>query len=171
MDNTILSLDFLNNSYYIRSGSIEHAWYSKELFLEDTNFPYVDDVIALSYEPGRNIYALEKVNQGMVNGLEPIEMQWVDTNFQVLLEKGRLRRELETPIFTVAMMRDSKLIETDWVLQRHQEEVLLGRPTTLNDAALIAVLEYRQALRDITTVFDKNILWEKADWPVNPLAV
>lgn len=170
MDNTLLSLDFLNNSYYVRSGSIEHAWYSKELFIEDTQFPYSEGLVGLGYEPSRNFYAIEKQNQGVVGGLESVEMQWVDSNFQVILEKGRIRRELETPVFTVSMMRDSKLTETDWVLQRHQEEVLLGRPTTLSDAELNAVLLYRQELRDVTTLFDKDMSWEQATWPVNPLS-
>lgn len=171
MDNSLLSLDFLNNSYYVRSGSIEHAWYSKELFVEDTQFPYTEGLVSLSYEPGRNLYAMEKQNQGVVSGLDSIEMQWIDTNFAYILEKGRIRREIETPVFTVAMMRDSKLVETDWVLQRHQEEVLLSRPTTLTDTELNAVLVYRQELRDIATLFDKDISWEQATWPVNPLTV
>lgn len=169
MDNTILSLDFFNNSYYVRSGSIEHAWYSKELFIEDTNFPFADGLTGLSYEPGRNIYAISRENQDIAGGLDTPEMQWVDTNFQVILEKGRLRREIETPIFTVEMMRDSKLFETDWVLQRHQEEILMNIATTLSTDELNAILSYRQELRNITTLFDRTISWEQATWPVNPL--
>ena len=169
MDNTLLSLDFFNNSYYVRSGSIEHAWYNKELFIEDTGFPYAEGIVSLGYEPGRNLYIVEKENQGIFNGLDVSELKWVDDNFQMILEKGRLRREIETPIFTVEMMRDTKLIETDWVLQRHQEELLLGASPTLSTVELAAVLEYRQELRNITNTYDRNITWEKAVWPVNPL--
>jgi hypothetical protein len=169
MDNTLLNLDFFNNSYYVRSGSIEHAWYNKELFIEDTGFPFEDGVISLSYEPGRNLYAVEKESQGVLGGLDTPEMQWVDTNFQAILEKGRLRREFETPIITVEMMRDTKLLETDWVLQRHQEETLMGVATTLTTEELTGFLSYRQELRNITNLFERTMTWEKATWPVNPL--
>lgn len=169
MDNTLLSLDFFNNSYFVRSGSIEHAWYTKELFIQDTGFPFEDGLIGLSYEPGRALYTVSKENKEIVNGLDNPEMEWVDTNFQMILEKGRLRREIETPVFTVEMMRDSKLLETDWILQRHQEEILMGVATTLSTEELNALLSYRQELRNITTLFDRTIPWEQATWPVNPL--
>ena len=69
------------------------------------------------------------------------------------------------PEITVSGMIVAKLYETDWVLQRHQEEQLLGIPTTLTQEQLNAVLTYRQALRDM----DPTQSVETAVWPVNPL--
>jgi hypothetical protein len=171
MDNTLLSLDFFNNSYVVRSGSIEHAWYSKDIFLEDTNFPYTNGLVTLGYEPERNIYVIERTNQGISTGLDVPELKWVDDNFQIILEKGRLRREIETPVFTVEMMRNTRLFETDWVLQRHQEEVLLGVNPTLSNEELAAILNYRQELRNVTATYDRDSAWENATWPVNPLDI
>lgn len=66
---------------------------------------------------------------------------------------------------TVRATRDSRLVETDYFLLRYQEQadlVVAGKmAATKNTAAeVLAVKEYRQALRDITTQSDPyNIAW------------
>ncbi|WP_421170991.1 tail fiber assembly protein [Aeromonas dhakensis] len=52
--------------------------------------------------------------------------------------------------------RDSALNSTDWVVQRHQDQLAVGVETTLTEHEYNALQEYRQALR----------LWpEQAGWP------
>lgn len=169
MDNTLLTLDFFNDSYSIRSGSVEYTWFTKTAFLEDSAFPFEDGLISLTYEPYRNIYLVDKRNQGVASGIDLPEMVWIDDNFSTMLEKGRLRRIIETPVMTVSIMRDIKLSATDWVLIRHQEESLLGIPNSLTEEQLRAVLEYRQELRDITKTIDPSTPEDQITWPISPI--
>lgn len=169
MDNSVLALDFYNDSYFVRSGTIEYTWFTKEAFLEDTGFPFEDGLISLSYEPYKNLYIVDKRNAGMMGGFDLPEIAWVDENFTMILEKGRLRRESETPVMTVSIMREIKLMQTDWVLIRNMEETLLGLPNTFTQEQLNAVLVYRQALRDISNTYDINLPESEIVWPVNPL--
>lgn len=56
--------------------------------------------------------------------------------------------------------RDHLLTQTDWLIQRHQEEELLGKKTTLTKAKYTALLNYRQELRDLP---------DHPDFPDTPL--
>lgn len=40
--------------------------------------------------------------------------------------------------------------ETRWIKERHEEEIILGIPTSLSDNQYRELLQYRQALRDST---------------------
>lgn len=52
--------------------------------------------------------------------------------------------------------RDGALNSTDWIVQRHQDQMAVGATTTLTEPEYDALQEYRQALR----------LWpEQAGWP------
>lgn len=46
------------------------------------------------------------------------------------------------------------LADSDWLVIRHQDEVLSGVAPTLTAADLAALLKFRQELRDITTASD-----------------
>jgi hypothetical protein len=66
------------------------------------------------------------------------------------------------------------LFNTDYVLQRHQEETALNITHTLSDQQFNNVLVYRQALRDLNvhglaegTTRTKTI--DDVTWPTNPL--
>jgi len=169
MDNRTLTLDFYNNSYYVRSGSTEYAWFSLDTFAADTSFPYAEGLMMIAYEPGRNIYVLERENQVYEYGTEVTELAWVVSNFDAILETGRLKRIAETPVLTMAMVRQAKLFDTDWVVQRHQEETLLNIPHTLTDAQFTSVLTYKQQLRDLTDTYPSDTPSENVVWPVDPL--
>lgn len=45
--------------------------------------------------------------------------------------------------------RDALIAESDWVIQRHSEELLMGVEPTLNPSEIEAILIYRQDLRDL----------------------
>ncbi|MHA6236871.1 phage tail assembly chaperone [Pseudomonas fluorescens group sp. PF-69] len=46
--------------------------------------------------------------------------------------------------------RNLLLADSDWMVIRHQDELLAGTDPALTPASLKALLQYRQALRDIT---------------------
>jgi hypothetical protein len=67
------------------------------------------------------------------------------------------------------MTRNQKLFELDWVVQRHQEQLDLNIPTSLTNEQYIAVLTYKQQLRNLTNTYSKDTPTEEVTWPTNPL--
>ncbi|HDR9098363.1 TPA: tail fiber assembly protein [Burkholderia vietnamiensis] len=65
---------------------------------------------------------------------------------------------------TKRMQRDKALSATDWVVARHQDELVIGDGTTLTAAQYAAVIKYRQALRDISDAAK----WPDVDLPAAP---
>jgi len=169
MDNRTVSLDFHNSSYFIRSGSIQYAWFSLEAFVADTSFPYVNGLISLSYEPARSIHFVEKENQIYEYGTEVVEIKWISDNFNRLLEIARVKQEAQTLVVTMELARAVKLEETDWMVQRHQEQLLQEIPTTLTAEQFTALLGYRQQLRDLSNRVSKQTPAQQVTWPVNPI--
>ncbi|CAE6841846.1 hypothetical protein R69746_06961 [Paraburkholderia aspalathi] len=60
--------------------------------------------------------------------------------------------------------RDIALHATDWLVARHQDEKLIGDGTTLTADQLVALLKYRQALRDLSGAAG----WPNIDLPAVP---
>lgn len=60
--------------------------------------------------------------------------------------------------------RDGMLMATDWLVQRHAEELALGLDTTLTPEQHTDLLTYRQALRDLpeNTTDPTNPNWPEA---------
>lgn len=60
--------------------------------------------------------------------------------------------------------RDARLTATDWLVQRHAEELALGLDTTLTPEQHTDLLTYRQALRDLpeSTTDPTNPTWPEA---------
>lgn len=52
----------------------------------------------------------------------------------------------------VLQQRNKILKDTDWITTRHFEEKMSGKETTYSDIQISEFLEYRQALRNITTL-------------------
>lgn len=169
MDNRTLNLDFYNNSYFVRSGDIQYAWFSLSDFVTDSSFPYANGLMMVSYEPGRDIYVVERENQVYEYGTEVTEMQWITSNFDAILEKGRVKQLAEKPVLTMDMVRQGKLFESDWLVQRHQEETLLEIAHKLTEEQYMAVLTYRQQLRDLTNTYTKDTPSSNVTWPVSPI--
>lgn len=169
MDNRTLNLDFYNNSFFVRSGNIQYAWFSLENFIADTSFPYANGLMMVSYEPGREIYVVERENQVYEYGTEVTEIQWLASNFDTILELGRVKQIAETPVITLELLRQIKLSDADWLVQRHQEETLLNIPHKLTEEQYIAVLTYKQQLRDLTDTYSKDTPSADVIWPTNPI--
>lgn len=64
----------------------------------------------------------------------------------------------------VRAKRDGKIQETNWLVERHQEQLSAGIETTITDAEYRALLTYRQALRDVPAQagFPRDITWPTA---------
>lgn len=57
--------------------------------------------------------------------------------------------------------REAKLVDSEFIVQRHRDQKDAGLPTSISDAEFQLWLKYRQALRDLpnnTTDID-NIIW------------
>ncbi|MBR8125126.1 phage tail assembly chaperone [Burkholderia multivorans] len=60
--------------------------------------------------------------------------------------------------------RDAALTSTDWLVDRHQDEQLLGDGTTLTAEQFAALLRYRQSLREVSDLPG----WPYAELPSAP---
>ncbi|MHA3117238.1 hypothetical protein E0H86_07080 [Acinetobacter sp. ANC 4635] len=65
------------------------------------------------------------------------------------------------PALQVRVKRDALLIDSQWLVQRHRDQIEVSEPTTLTTDQYKALLTYRQALRDVPTQigFPDNIVW------------
>ncbi len=170
MINNMASLNFYNSHFYIKFENKEYHWDNSAKFIADTNYPYADSTLLLSYEPDRNIYHVERVGPEGFAGQELEEINWFVENKQRLIPILEQLIQAAVPVITLEMSRVQKLYELDWIVQRHQEETLLNIPHKLTDEQYMAVLTYKQQLRDLTNTYPKDTPSENVTWPIDPLA-
>lgn len=167
MNNDIATLDFYNSSFYIRLDGCEYYADDLSKFRGDIPYPY-EDINLLSYEPGRNIFSVEKHGGVVETGSELEPIAWLTDNRPSLLAAINRIAEVNKPIVTLEMQRALSLLETDWLVQRHQEELLLQTTPTLDDLQIRALLDYKQELRKLTQRYPKDQPAETVDWPQKP---
>jgi hypothetical protein len=169
MEHTYVNLDFYNNSLSCKINGKLHIFSSAESFISKTNFPFSDTLRISSYEPERNIFVVEEINGVGKSGSDLPEMVWMAQNLSVI-EAAAAQDEQEHPhpsnTPTANMQKIGLLYSTDWVLQRWQEEILLNVAHSMTEEKFNQVLQYRQALRDLS-VEGKTI--NEVTWPANPL--
>ena len=162
-------IDFYNNSASCRIADVVHAFSSANAFKYGAGFPYSETMQLVSYEPGRGIYVVEYVGGKSEHGPDLHAMVWIKDNLDKI-KAAAIQDLAEHPPYqplTLTAVRNGKLYDTDWVLQRKQEEDLLGLPNSMSADKFAAVLAYRQALRDITQRYsDIN----SVVWPTDPLS-
>jgi hypothetical protein len=162
-------IDFYNNGASCRIDDVVHAFSSADTFKYGAGFPYSETMQLVSYEPGRGIYVVEFVGGRNESGQDLHAMVWIKENLDKIKAAAiqDLAEHPPYPPLTLATLRNSKLYDTDWVLQRKQEEDLLSLPNTMSEDKFAAVLAYRQALRDITKTYSdiKTVVW-----PTDPLS-
>ena len=171
MSHNLITLDFYNSTFTIVADGKSYHWNNASDFVTTTMYPYADTTRLLSYEPDRDLYIIEHNDNTVTVGKDQPEFIWIEENFTRL---GDIAANLElayTPIITLDMLRTSKLAESDWVLLRYQEETMLGISHTLTAEQLNAVLQYRQALRDLTLTIDKDTPASEVTWPVAPYPI
>ena len=157
-----VSIDFYNGTVSCRFNSTNYLFSASSVFIEHTNFPYTETVRKISYEPDRNIYIVEELNGKISNHLANIEQAAIAD------------AAANTARVPASAQREMLIYNTDYILQRHQEETLLNISHKLTDQQFADVLAYRQALRDLdvngyvegTT---KIKIITDVTWPTNPL--
>lgn len=169
MINNIVSLDFYNSHFYIKFENKEYYWEDSAKFIVDTSYPYADTTRLLSYEPDRNIYHVERAGPQTFAGQELDEIRWFTDNKERLIPILEQLIQAAVPVITLEMTRAQKLYDLDWLVQRHQEQLLQNIPTTLSSSQFTDLLNYRQQLRDLTNTYNKNTPTEQVVWPINPL--
>lgn len=163
----IVTLDFYNSNFYINCSGREYLWNSEQEFLEQTLFPYTETKL-LSLEPHRNIYHLEKADGTFTNYDSAPEISWFlerEIDLEHLIQSLPIQG---APVITGLSQRAQLLFDTDWLIQRHQEEILRETSTTLSIPQFQTLLNYRQELRDLTINFDLTQPAETIAWPPKP---
>ena len=144
------------------------------MFIEHTNFPYTETVRKISYEPDRNIYIVEELNGKISSGVDLPSIVWISNHLANIEQAAIADAAANTARVPASAQREMLIYNTDYILQRHQEETLLNISHKLTDQQFADVLAYRQALRDLdvngyvegTT---KIKIITDVTWPTNPL--
>ena len=170
MNNNIASLDFYNLHFFLRVDNKEYYWQELSKFIADTGYPFADTAAYVSYEPHREIYHVErKDTKEVILGIEQPEIQWFIDNKYMLLGIIEQLTAVDNPVLTGLMQRAQYLYDTDWLVQRHQEEILRNVTTTLSQEQIYNLLLYKQELRDLTQHYDLTQPAQGIDWPINPI--
>ena len=166
-----VSIDFYNGTVSCRFNSTN---YLLSVFIEHTNFPYTETVRKISYEPDRNIYIVEELNGKISSGVDLPSIVWISNHLANIEQAAIADAAANTARIPASAQREMLIYNTDYILQRHQEETLLNISHKLTDQQFADVLAYRQALRDLdvngyvegTT---KIKIITDVTWPTNPL--
>ena len=170
MNNNIASLDFYNLHFFLRVDNKEYYWQELSKFIADTGYPFADTAAYVSYEPHREIYYVErKDTKEVILGIEQPEIQWFIDNKYMLLGIIEQLTAVDNPVLTGLMQRAQYLYDTDWLVQRHQEEILRNVTTTLSQEQIYNLLLYKQELRDLTQHYDLTQPAQGIGWPINPI--
>lgn len=166
---TICTLDFYNSTFYIKFDEAEYIWNDTSKFIWDTNYPYKNVVRLVSYEPERNIYSIERPGGEVASGSDLEEIHWFEDNKQRLIPIITKLMQDSIQIPTMQDTRYDLLYQTDWLVQRHQEQLALNMDTTLTAENFTRLLHYRQLLRELSDKYPLDTPTNKVTWPKNPL--
>lgn len=164
----IVNLDFYNHHYFIRINNKEYYADRLEKFTQDIGYPFANNLGLLAYEPERNLYHIEYRDGSFQSDPLLQQFQWFAEELENLYDKIIQIEEDSAPVITLEMERAQLLYETDWIVQRHQEQLLRQVPTTLSDTEFRALLDYKQELRDLTQAHSKDEPAENISWPNKP---
>lgn len=164
----IVTLDFYNLNFYIKTGTADYHWNSETEFLQDTGYPFTTTKL-LSIEPHRDIYHIQRADNTFENNSAAPEVVWFLEHEIALAQTVARLHQTTLPVLTLETERVIRLYDTDWLVQRHQEEQLRGVPTTLSTQEFTDLLNYKQQLRDLTNQYPLNTPVEQVTWPINPI--
>jgi hypothetical protein len=123
------------------------------------------------YRLNRLDASVVRLADGAVIPADPRNADW--RTYQDWLAQGNQPDPAQTPAELTARLfaelrsrRDLLLVETEWLVTRHREQVELGRATSLDGPTYQALLVYRQALRDLPAVTADPA---QVVWPQPPL--
>lgn len=159
-----------DNELFNKSDFPFHAlqYHNNVLILEPS---MSEDNIVLKGTDGYNYQnyiptALERFNEKKHQ--EDAERQAQEAEYQAFYNSDEQRA------VRVRQERDKRLDDTQWLVSRHQEQLSNDIPTTLTDEEYEQLLQYRQALRDLT--LQEGFPWQGGDndeipWPTMPIFV
>lgn len=165
---TVFTLDFYNQSLSFRQGTKEAFWNNNEEFIRDTGWSFYETARFVAIETDRNIFEVERLGGIRDIGAGVAEIQWCLERISLFIELSERQFDLRNPPMTMEGLRISRLWDTDFFLKRHQEEQYLGSQTTLSEAEITQVLQYRKALRDLGETYPKDARWSLIQWPEPP---
>jgi hypothetical protein len=122
---------------------------SWEKFAEKYSPPFgAENIYSINFEPTKNLYSIVREDGTSPSFPEQsLEINWIKANWNNFCESFH---ELETPdILSVSIKKVDLLLDTDWMVQRHQEQILLGIVPSITTQQFQDLLAYRQTLRDI----------------------
>ena len=116
---------------------------------------------------------LYKDNQGNIYAVSPIQTpkkEWVALTEKETEAHLNPQPTVEQLAATVRAERDSLIKSVRWCIERHSDELVLGKETTLTPEQYTALLTYIQALRDLPA--QPGAPWdgggELTPWPAMP---
>lgn len=122
--------------------------------MHGTNIP--DDAVEVSAEEFDALFAAQAAGKLIVGD---------DNGLPIAIDQPP--KTAEELAFSMRDVRDTLIAATDWLTQRHRDELDLGRETTLPSAVYLELLTYRQALRDLPLVDG----FPELDMPTIPAAI
>lgn len=148
---TRFSLNLYTNSLVVQFGSVIHLAHDPAAFLEEVGFDFPSTRM-FDYEVERGIAIVERIGGEREIGTESPEAVWFIDNIDLIRSTAQQEadsRHQEPLAPTWDMLRSMALASTDWVVQRHNEQLLIDSPTTLSQEQFVELLKYRQMLRDL----------------------
>ena len=159
-----VTLDFVNSNCSISLNGVEHLFTSPDNFRLLTGYPF-ENTHLMFFEPERAIFVVERSGPETVSGEDLEEIKWVISNKDNIIQAahndgyGAL-----DPLPPLSFFRNSKLFETDWLVLRHRDQVDVGSATTLTNEQYQKLLNYRQALRDLSKDYtNDDVVWPLLD--------
>lgn len=160
----IITLDKPNGNAYINLNGVNHVFSSYQKFAELAEFNH--DIMMLSYEPHRNIFHVEKSGGQLLVGEDIEEIKWCSENINKLIQAAHNDGYGQLPPGpSLKDVRDLKLLETDWLVLRHRDQLELNQTTSLTNEQYQKLLSYRSQLRDITKLYSSldDVVWPILD--------
>lgn len=144
-----VTLDFYNNTADVVIDDVQHLFYSTSRFKELTGFPFADAFI-VSYEYERNFFMVERTGGVLVSGSSLPEIEWITDNIEAIKQAALTDISMTAPVpLGWREPRNTYLAATDWMVLRHNEQVLVGT-TTLSAEQFTELLQFRNQLRMMT---------------------
>lgn len=155
-----ITLDRPNNAAYISLNGVEHLFSSYDVFAKSTKFNF--NVVTLSYEPERKIFHVELPGGKVKSGEDLDEITWCAGNIENIITAAHNDGYGNLPPGpSLADIRNMKLLETDWMVTRHRDQLDAKQKTSLTDSQYKTLLNYRSQLRDITSKYSTidDVVW------------
>lgn len=168
MTTTQVCIDCYNSNVSAALGDLRHVFSSYDRFVELTGFER-GNVNNATYELERNLFAVEYVGGVVVLGNQTPEIQWIENNIEnirqaAVTDKATFRLDE----ISMRQNRTGLLYNTDWLIVRHNEQLLLGADPTLTPQQLQELGVYRQALRDMPDEILAGTTYTESEWPTVP---